>query len=178
MLRYKGILHGSRANGPGSRTVLFTQGCWFKCSGCQNQELWPSEGGILATPEVVAGKLLEEPCDGWTITGGEPLAQLEATMGVLDILRDDGRGVILFTGYSREELFNSLELTRAVSLCDAVISGRFQKRNACHKGLKGSSNQEILCVTGRYNWRQLEEFPHCVEIHANPPVITGFPGGE
>jgi len=177
-LRYRGILYGSQANGPGSRTVLFTQGCWFRCPGCQNSELWPLTGGTLALPETVGSLLLEQSCDGWTITGGEPLIQVEPLLTILEILRSEDRGVILFTGYTKEELGASLELAKAVSLCDAVVAGRFQQREACHVGLRGSSNQEILCITDRYEPEVLESFPHFIEIHANPPVITGFPGGD
>lgn len=177
-LRYRGILYRSQANGPGFRTVLFTQGCGFRCSGCQNPELWPAVGGTLALPEAVGSLLLEQPCDGWTITGGEPLTQVEPLITVLELLQTENRGVILFTGYTKEELGASLELTKAVALCDAVVTGRFQQKRVCHTGLRGSSNQEILCITDRYEQKELEAFPHSIEIYANPPVITGFPGGS
>lgn len=176
-LRYRGVLYRSQANGPGSRTVLFTQGCAFRCPGCQNEELWPFSGGKLNTPERVLDELLAQPCDGWTITGGEPLAQAGALLPILEGLSREGKGIILFTGHKLGEVSNSLELTMLAALCDVLISGRFVQAEAATHGLRGSYNQSITHLTERYATAGLEHFPHYIEVHADPPVVTGFPGG-
>ena len=53
-------------------TVIFTAGCNFDCSYCQNAELIPlSSGESMTIPDIVAharGHLV----DGYCITGGEP----------------------------------------------------------------------------------------------------------
>ena len=53
-------------------TVIFTAGCNFDCSYCQNAELIPiSSGENMTIPDIVAharGHLV----DGYCITGGEP----------------------------------------------------------------------------------------------------------
>jgi len=176
-LRYRSILHKSEVNGPGSRTVLFTQGCRLRCPGCQNESLWPTEGGLLESPETVLEKLLV-PCDGWTISGGEPLDQLTPITLILERLREEDRGIILFTGYTIDVIGMSLLMSHAACLCDAVVTGPFLKDEVCHRGLRGSSNQIIKCITDRYSARELDEYPHGIEIHADPAVITGFPGGD
>ena len=35
----------SIVDGPGLRTVIWTQGCGHKCPGCQNPQTWDFEGG-------------------------------------------------------------------------------------------------------------------------------------
>ena len=39
------IEHDSIVNGYGLRAVIWTQGCFIHCEGCQNQETWDEEGG-------------------------------------------------------------------------------------------------------------------------------------
>ena len=41
--------HDNIVNGYGLRAVLWTQGCYAHCKGCQNPETWDPEGGVLVT---------------------------------------------------------------------------------------------------------------------------------
>ena len=51
-LRLSGpIEHDSIVNGYGLRAVIWTQGCFIGCEGCQNQETWDPEGGVLVSVE-------------------------------------------------------------------------------------------------------------------------------
>ncbi len=43
----------SIVDGPGLRTVIWTQGCPHKCKGCQNPQTWDSNGGGEVPLEMV-----------------------------------------------------------------------------------------------------------------------------
>ena len=57
-LRLSGpIEHDSIVNGYGLRAVIWTQGCFIGCEGCQNQETWDPEGGVLVSVEDIKEEL-------------------------------------------------------------------------------------------------------------------------
>ena len=91
----------SLVDGPGLRSVLFFQGCPIKCRHCHNKDLWDIENGsnydidelcLLIENNALNKKL--------TITGGEPLFQIEALSSLLQRL--DGYDICLYTGYDYE----------------------------------------------------------------------------
>ena len=43
----------SIVDGPGLRTVIWTQGCGHKCKGCQNPQTWDFNGGGLVPLDMV-----------------------------------------------------------------------------------------------------------------------------
>ena len=44
----------SIVDGPGLRTVIWTQGCSHHCKGCQNPQTWDFEGGgLVPIPDVL-----------------------------------------------------------------------------------------------------------------------------
>ena len=70
------------ADGPGSRFIIFFSGCPFRCLYCHNPDTWEMTRGKLYT----ADELLDEAEDcrdfwgkkgGITVSGGEPLAQID-----------------------------------------------------------------------------------------------------
>ena len=170
---YEDIIYDSRANGPGSRNVLVTRGCLFTCPGCYNTNLRNFANGRKETVKLVAERLLRSDCDGISITGGEPLAQLEAIKEIILSLREAKQPIILFTGYTKVELLEDDELLEAAHMCDLVVSGRYMQELRVTRGLRGSSNQEFLKFTDVYTQEEIESFPHFIELHSN--CITGFP---
>lgn len=68
-------------DGPGTRYVIFFQGCPFRCLYCHNPDTWSGTGGtLLSVDEVLRG--FEKNAafyknGGLTASGGEPLLQLE-----------------------------------------------------------------------------------------------------
>lgn len=68
-------------DGPGVRFVIFVQGCPMRCLYCHNPDTWPTQGGT----ERTCDDLLEQyknnsefyTTGGITVTGGEPLLQID-----------------------------------------------------------------------------------------------------
>lgn len=84
-LNMKGYIHSLESfgtvDGPGTRYVIFFQGCPMRCKYCHNPDTWQLRSG----KEMTAEEILEKVEDvreflrngGITATGGEPLMQLD-----------------------------------------------------------------------------------------------------
>lgn len=67
-------------DGPGTRFVVFLKGCNLRCKFCHNPDTWKLDGAKeMTTLEILDAyeKVKEFVTGGITITGGEPLLQLE-----------------------------------------------------------------------------------------------------
>jgi len=100
---------GSVVDGPGIRTVVFTQGCLRHCFHCHNPQTWDTQGGRLMREEDLAEEVIRgSPTKRVTISGGEPLLQTEAVIKLAGLLRRDGFEIALYTGYAREDVPEAL----------------------------------------------------------------------
>ena len=67
-------------DGPGIRFVVFFQGCPMRCLYCHNPDSWNLSSENLYTVEEILEQYdgVKEFCKGGiTVTGGEPLVQIE-----------------------------------------------------------------------------------------------------
>ena len=69
-------------DGPGTRFVVFVQGCPMRCAYCHNPDTWDLEGGTLMEPSYIIeqyekNKAFYANGGGLTVTGGEPLMQVD-----------------------------------------------------------------------------------------------------
>jgi pyruvate formate lyase activating enzyme len=75
----------SRYDGPGLRVVLFMSGCLLRCVYCHNPDTWHLKDGTRVSAQHVIDRLgdfasaLRSLNGGLTISGGEPMVQLEFT---------------------------------------------------------------------------------------------------
>ena len=81
-------------DGPGIRFVIFLQGCPLRCLYCHNPDTWKA-GGEAYTAEEVATKALKYKNyfgdkGGVTVTGGEPLLQIDFVIELFKILKAKG----------------------------------------------------------------------------------------
>jgi pyruvate formate lyase activating enzyme len=80
-----GFLHsfttGSAVDGPGIRLVAWTTGCMFRCRFCHNPDTWTLTNGMPVSIQMATDELrkyangLKVMGGGFTLSGGEPLAQ-------------------------------------------------------------------------------------------------------
>ena len=81
-------------DGPGVRYVVFLQGCPLRCKYCHNPDTW-SAGGEERTAESVATQALRYKNyfgdkGGVTVTGGEPLLQIDFVIELFTLLKAKG----------------------------------------------------------------------------------------
>src|SRR3989337_2801694 len=182
-LHIAAYLPRSRANGPELRSVLWVQGCPFRCAGCFNPDFLPFAGGRKVAPRDVADWMLtESETEGVTFSGGEPFAQAGALAEVAERVRAGGKGVLVFTGYDAVELRSSrnTRLRRLVQAADRLVAGRYRSEIPGRHPLLASANQELVFLTERYReadfgGRRRPEF----RIAASGAItVSGFPGAK
>lgn len=151
-MRIAGFVEESIVDGPGFRIVIFFQGCAHHCYGCHNPETWDFEGGKEVSFDLIKKIIDDNPyADGITLSGGDPLYQIDASTEIAEYAKSKGLDVILYTGFLFEEV---LEMTKAnqrlkdlLNNVDTLIDGPFILEQK-HLSLKfrGSSNQRIIDV--------------------------------
>lgn len=110
-MRIAGFVEESIVDGPGFRIVIFFQGCAHPCYGCHNPETWDFEGGKEVSFDLIKKIIDDNPyADGITLSGGDPLYQIDASTEIAEYAKSKGLDVILYTGFLFEEV---LEMTKA-----------------------------------------------------------------
>lgn len=137
-------MRGTTVDGPGFRTSIYLAGCSHACPGCHNPQSWNPEGGSPMTLEEIMEIVREEDFDV-TLSGGDPLFNPESTRILIHALKNDGRNVWVYTGFTIEEIEADATLSEAVSEADAIVEGPFIAALRDPDLLfRGSSNQRII----------------------------------
>lgn len=151
-LNLSGFLPQSAANGPGTRFVVWVQGCPIRCRGCFNQASWSvNPVQIVPADELAARILATRGIDGVTFSGGEPFAQAGPLADVAEQVQKAGLSVITYSGYTYEQLTGRCDpaWNRLLSVTDLLIAGPYCDDEACTVPLIGSANQQVIALTGR-----------------------------
>lgn len=155
-LKVAGISKNSVVDGPGIRYVIFTQGCYHKCEGCQNPQTHDSNGGkFIDIQEIFEEYINNTTYDGITFSGGEPFLQADVLADLAVKIRSDlsrPHNIICYTGYTWEEIQDIIakgvfDYSRLLRNIDYLIDGKFDKDKAsldCN--WRGSTNQRIINV--------------------------------
>lgn len=151
-------LPASRAEGPGLRAVLWVQGCDKRCTGCCNPGLLPIITRELVTAASVVEKMIAAKAqfgiEGITFLGGEPLLQAKGLAEVAIAAQAAGLSVMVFTGYTIEEL-ELLAPEDAQTLLDAtdlLVDGPYMADQPdTFRSWVGSRNQQFHYLTARYS---------------------------
>ena len=149
-IRIAGVVRESIVDGPGLRFAVFTQGCAHHCPECQNPETWDFEGGYDCGIDKILKAMDENPLlDGITMSGGDPLYQAEASYSLCSKVKEKGLNVVVFTGYTYEELMELEKkdpwIEKLLSVTDILIDGRYEKdKRDLTLIFRGSSNQRVI----------------------------------
>ena len=177
-LNLHAILRRSRANGPGVRTAIWFQGCSLGCPGCFNPDTHSHSPRLILSVEELTEEILADAgeIEGITLSGGEPLEQSEGLVDLLTgIRRNTGLSVVLFTGWTWEEIQEQPERDVLLAQVDVVLAGRYNSTRRVAHGLMGSANKTAHFLTDRYTLKDLESVP-TGEVVVQPDgsvVLTG-----
>ncbi|MEE1258187.1 MAG: pyruvate formate-lyase-activating protein [Lachnospiraceae bacterium] len=94
----KGRIHSLESfgtvDGPGVRYVVFVQGCPMRCAYCHNPDTWDMNGGTEMEPsEIITNYERNKPFyreGGITVTGGEPLMQIDFLLELFTLAKKKG----------------------------------------------------------------------------------------
>ncbi len=145
---------GTDCLGPGTRFVLWVQGCGRRCPGCIAPDMQPTDGGEIIGIAALADEIIALPdISGITLSGGEPFMQADRlALLVQTVLRArPALNVIVFTGWTHAALKASDEpgVRALLSVTDLLIDGEYVKALDDDRGLRGSSNQQMHFLTER-----------------------------
>lgn len=143
------ILYPVEVLGPGRRVGVWFCGCPHKCGGCSNPELWEQRPQFnIALDELmqlIARIAQGNRIDGFTLTGGEPFFQPEALNALLDKIRAISDDILVYTGYTLEELNSAGSAADcALKKISVLIDGRYVERLNNNCPLRGSENQRVI----------------------------------
>jgi anaerobic ribonucleoside-triphosphate reductase activating protein len=172
------VINSSRVNGPGDRFVIWTQGCRKGCKNCYNPETWSHYKNNLILVDEIFESIKNSSATGVTISGGDPFEQPEELFYLLTKIKqlDLSDGVIVFTGFTIDEIRVREELNKSLDYIDVLIDGLYIEEKRISSGLAGSSNQEFYFLTDKIS-RDKIVIDQEVEIHSLGELIqiTGFP---
>ncbi len=157
----KGRIHSFETfglvDGPGVRFVTFLQGCAMRCRYCHNPETWSSNGEMW-TPEALLQKALRYRSywgkggthGGITVSGGEPLLQLEFVARVFELAHKNRVHTALDTSGQpfRTTPEYLARFDRLLEHTDLVILDLKEMDSEKHKSLTGYGNENILELAG------------------------------
>lgn len=147
-LQIAGIIDDSTVDGPGVRYAIFTQGCSHYCPGCHNPETHDYNSGTnIEIDDLLADIACFKYIKGVTLSGGEPFDQPEALTEFVVRLKNKGYDVLIFSGYTFEEIMLDHAKIKILRYTDTLIDGRFDiNRRTLNLRFRGSSNQRIIDV--------------------------------
>lgn len=151
-----GVIHSietfGSVDGPGIRFVVFVQGCPMRCKYCHNVDTWD----INKSKDVRSPKELLEFAKkyrtywkkdgGITVSGGEPLAQIDFLLEFFRLAKEEGINTCIDTSgqpFTREEPFFS-KFNELMKYTDLLLVDIKHIDPVEHKKLTGRPNDNIL----------------------------------
>lgn len=151
-LNIAAFLPRSAVNGPGTRAVLWVQGCPHRCRGCFNELFQPFSPATFIAVDELAEMILALPeIDGVTFSGGEPFSQAGPLAQLAGRLHSSGLSVMTYSGYTVKQLAEGDDPAWPALLAgtDLLIAGPYVAERARSDLLKGSANQEVIPLGAR-----------------------------
>lgn len=142
-MKIMNIIQDSIVDGEGLRTVVFLAGCPHRCFGCHNPASWNMSNGTEMTVDQVAEIVLSNPLNNVTLSGGEPFMQADELLQLAQKIKEMGKNIWCYTGYTFEEV----QSYPVLNYIDTLVDGKFvMDLKDLDLWYKGSSNQRIIDV--------------------------------
>ena len=144
------ITTDSIVDGEGIRSVIWCQGCIHNCLGCHNPETHDFNKGFLREVSEVCETIKNlEFQDGITLSGGDPLCQIDACLEIAKFCQSIGLNVWCYTGYKIEDLLKRSEkeknLKSLLENIDVLVDSPFiLELKSYEVPFRGSKNQRLI----------------------------------
>jgi len=165
-----GLIHSFESfgtvDGPGIRFVIFFKGCPLRCKYCHNPDTWNKEGASEYSVDDIYNQAIRyknywSNDGGITITGGEPLAQIDFAIELLKKFHENGINTavdtsgFIFNPDNAESVKKHEELIKYADLFLLDIKQIYSDK---HKELTGVPNEHTLTFAkwlsdhGKHMW--------------------------
>lgn len=159
----KGNIHSietcGTVDGPGIRFVIFMQGCPLRCQYCHNPDTWQTDTNKLMTVDEIMQKYdgVKEfvQSGGITVTGGEPLLQIDFVTELFKIAKSREIHTALDTSGITFNPENTENINNLLKYTDLVLLDIKHIDDAEHKKLTGASNKNILAFAQFLSEKQI-----------------------
>jgi pyruvate formate lyase activating enzyme len=135
-------------DGPGIRFLLFMQGCIAGCLYCQNPDTWDMRTGFDMSAKEVLEKVrrcipyIKASGGGITVSGGEPLLQMEFLIELFRLCKINDIHTALDTSAFYTD-HNDKLLQKLISLTDLFILDIKAAQETLHKKITSRSLGEV-----------------------------------
>lgn len=135
-------------DGPGIRFVVFMAGCPMRCMYCHNPDTWSME-----TRNLMSVSDIKKQYDGVkeflkhggiTVTGGEPLVQMDFLIELFKGFKEDKVNTCLDTSGICFDPKNHEKMDELIKYVDLVMLDIKHIDDTMHKKITGHSNKNIL----------------------------------
>lgn len=159
----KGNIHSietcGTVDGPGIRFVIFMQGCPLRCQYCHNPDTWQTDTNKLMTVDEIMQKYdgVKEfvQSGGITVTGGEPLLQIDFVTELFKVAKNHGIHTALDTSGITFNPENTENINKLLKYTDLVLLDIKHIDDEEHKKLTGASNKNILAFAQYLSEKQI-----------------------
>ena len=150
-------------DGPGVRFVVFVQGCPMRCAYCHNPDTWEMNAGTLMEPAEIIEQYERNVSfyknGGLTVTGGEPLMQVDFLIDLFTLAKEKGIHTCIDSSgiaYNPDNTSFVEKLDKLMALTDLVMLDIKHIDPEKHKELTSQPNTNILKFAAYLNEKHVD----------------------
>lgn len=177
----RGAIHSTESfgsvDGPGVRFIIFLKGCRMRCRYCHNADTWDPRSEDMRTADELLDRA-ERYRSYWgkeggiTVSGGEPLLQIDFLLDLFRKAKERGISTVLDTAgqpFTKEEPFFS-KFQELMRFTDLLLLDIKQIDPEEHLRLTGRPNDNILEM---FRWLSDHQKPVWIRYVLVPGVTDG-----
>ncbi len=143
-------------DGPGIRFVIFMQGCPMRCQYCHNPDTWNMQTGTDYSVEQLLDQIRKYKHyfgtdGGVTVSGGEPLVQIDFVTKLFKILKAENIHTCIDTSGVLFNPSNTKQIDELLKYTDLVLLDIKHINSVKHKSITGFNNENILSFAKHLN---------------------------
>ena len=174
-------------DGPGIRFVVFMQGCPLRCQYCHNPDTWGTGGQEYSAEDVVNRVMRYKNYfgdkGGVTVSGGEPLLQIDFIIELFTILKGKGIHTCVDTSgitFKQDNEAVVEKYKKLLSVTDLVLLDIKHIDDEACKKLTGQSNENTLAFAkflsenGKKMWIRQVLVPNVTDDEADLKKLRTF----